>query len=311
MTESQQNKMFETELKELKKRLFNTSLKTYMLVIIMLVEIFVVVTFLYKKGFLPVAPKEGDKIAVVNFDEEITVDSIHKVMEEMDTVLKDDEYKEYLFIMNSPGGSPSASEEMSEYLKEINKQKKVTMYVEAVAASGGYYIASAIRPVIANKNAMVGSIGVIMPHYNFKSLADKVGVEEDFIAAGEFKKPVSYFQPIDKKNKDYLTQAMLSPMYENFVNSVAVNRGLKAEEIKKVAEGKVFLANNPEIKGVLVDEVSSLYQTKENIKKRYKNGIEFQSIQEEKDSGFFGPLNAKLSVNLANSPEATSSVTLK
>lgn len=71
------------------------------------------------------------------------------------------------------------------------------MYIESVAASGGYYIASAIKPLKANKNAIVGSIGVIIQHYSLEELSKKIGIEEDNVAYGEYKQPISLFKPID------------------------------------------------------------------------------------------------------------------
>ncbi len=123
--------------------------------------------------------------------------------------------------MNSPGGSPTASEELSEYLKDFQKDKNITMYIQSIGASGGYYIASAIKPLYANKNAIVGSIGVVMPHYNLKELAKKIGVEEDYLMAGKFKKPISLLEKIDKENREYITKHLLEPTYQNFIESVA------------------------------------------------------------------------------------------
>ncbi len=51
--------------------------------------------------------------------------------------------------MNSGGGSPTASEELSQYLKDFQRDKNITIYIESIAASGGYYIASAVKPIYA------------------------------------------------------------------------------------------------------------------------------------------------------------------
>ncbi len=275
----QKEQIHKTELKALKRQIFVSNLKAWIIGLILLVEVIFIIGFLKKSGVIGEESLAKNKVAVIRYNKEVTEEFTTKVMEKMDKIREDESFKSVLFIMGSPGGSPTASEELSEYLKDFQKDKNITMYVDSIAASGGYYIASAIKPLIANKNAIVGSIGVIMPHYNLGELAKKVGVEEDFMAAGEFKKPISFFDKIDKKNREYMTKHLLKPTYENFVASVAKNRGLTKEQVLKVADGKIYVANVPEIQGVLVDEISSLYKVKKMIRQRYDDEVEFVEVR--------------------------------
>jgi protease-4 len=217
------------------------------------------------------------------------VDYINKLIAKMDKLKKDKNCKEYLLIFNTPGGSPSASDEFNAYLKFLNKTKKVNVYVESMAASGGYYIISAIKPIIANKNAVVGSIGVIMPHYVIGKLAKKIGVEEDDITVGKYKKPISLFKKATPDEKKYLMQNLLMPTYENFLKTVANDRNISLKKLKEYADGKIFLATK--VKGILIDKISTLIEVKENIKKRYKN-VKFVNISLEKKK--FPYFNVKL-----------------
>ena len=235
------------------------------------------------------------KVAVIRYNKPVTEKFTTTVMEKMDKIRKNDVYKSVLFIMGSPGGSPTASEELSEYLKDYQKDLNITMYVDSIAASGGYYIASAIKPLIANKNAIVGSIGVIMPHYNLGELAKKVGVEEDYMAAGKFKKPISLLAKIDDENREYMTKNLLKPTYNNFINDVAINRGLKVKQLKPFTEGKIFIANMPEIQGILVDKISSLYKVKNMIKKSLNSkDVDFVTIELEEKPSFLPQVKVDL-----------------
>jgi len=276
------------EIKILKRRILITNLKAWMVGVLLIAEIIFIVALFSKSGYLKEPVTGNKRVAVITFDELITEEYTTRVMEKMDKILKDKNYKEVLFIMSSPGGSPTASEELSEYLKAYSKEKNVTMYVSSIAASGGYYIASAIKPLIANKNAIVGSIGVIMPHYNIGELADKIGIEEDNIAAGKYKQPLSLFKKVDSEQKEYLDKHLLLPTYENFINAVAVNREITKEQLLPFTEGKIYVANAPEIQGMLVDKVSSLYQVKKDIKERLADSkIVFDTIElQEKPSLF-------------------------
>ncbi|HFS85278.1 MAG TPA: signal peptide peptidase SppA [Epsilonproteobacteria bacterium] len=283
------------EIKDLKRKIFITNLKAWMIGILLVAEVIIIGAFFMKSGLLGEPESGENRVAVINFNEMITEEYTTKVMEKMDKVLKKDEYKEVLFVMSSPGGSPTASEELSEYLKAYDTQKNITMYVSSMAASGGYYIASAVKPLIANKNAVVGSIGVIMPHFNLGPLAEKVGIEEDNVATGEFKQPISMFKKVDEKNREYLDSHLLNPTYENFITSVATNRGLKKEEIMPFTEGKIYVANTPEIQGVLVDEISSLYQIKKEIRERLDdNETVFSNVEIREQPSFFPKVQVDL-----------------
>ena len=295
----QKEEVHREEIKSLKKEIFVSTLKSWIIGIILLAEIIFIAGFLKKSGLFSEESSGNNKIAVIRYNKEVTEDFTTKVMEKMDEIRDDESFKSVLFIMGSPGGSPTASEELSEYLKDYQKDKNITMYVDSIAASGGYYIASAVKPLIANKNAIVGSIGVIMPHYNLGELAKKVGVEEDFMAAGEFKKPISFFAKIDDKNRKYMTEHLLKPTYENFVSSVAKNRGLSKEQILKVAEGKIYIANVPEIKGVLVDKISSLYKVKKMIRKSYGDEVDFVNVSLEKEPSFLPQVKVDVDLKTA------------
>ena len=295
----QKEEVHREEIKSLKKEIFVSTLKSWIIGIILLAEIIFIAGFLKKSGLFLEESSGNNKIAVIRYNKEVTEDFTTKVMEKMDDIRDDESFKSVLFIMGSPGGSPTASEELSEYLKDYQKDKNITMYVDSIAASGGYYIASAVKPLIANKNAIVGSIGVIMPHYNLGELAKKVGVEEDFMAAGEFKKPISFFAKIDDKNRKYMTEHLLKPTYDNFVASVATNRGVSKEQILKVAEGQIFIANVPQIQGILVDEISSLYKVKKKLRKNYKDEVSFVNVSLEKEPSFLPQVKVNVDLKTA------------
>jgi len=274
------------EQKKAKWDLVSSKIKTYMFVFAILFEV-VLLGFLAKTyGLIGEDVPSGDKVAVIDFNEPVTQKFVNKVMVQMDKVKKDDAYAQVLFIMNSPGGSPTASEELSEYLKDYQEDKNITMYVQSIAASGGYYIASAIKPLLANKNAMVGSIGVIMPHYSLGKLAETIGIEEDDLSSGKYKKPISLFKKVSDEERAYLQKQLLTPTYNNFINSVAVNRGISRAKLLPFTEGKIFVANAPDIKGILVDDIIVYHKLKENIQKSLDLNVTFVNIMPEEKVGF-------------------------
>ena len=292
----QKEKVQNFAIKALKKQIFISNLKAWIIGFILIAEILFIGAYFGKIGAFSEMSTSTNKVAVVRYNKEVTEEFTTRVMEKMDEIRDNETYKSVLFIMGSPGGSPTASEELSEYLKEYQKDMNVTMYVDSIAASGGYYIASAVKPLIANKNAIVGSIGVIMPHYNFGELAKKVGIEEDYMAAGKFKKPISFLAKIDDENREYMTKNLLKPTYDNFVSSVAKNRGLKIEELAPFTEGKIFIANVPEIKNILVDKISSLYHVKADIRKFLGDDVDFVTVSLEEETPFLPQVKVDLSL---------------
>jgi len=270
-----ESEKLKAELKIFKLKSLKEKVILFGVIILILAELLILFSFLKNSGFFSSTPHKP-YVAVINIDKEITVDYINKLMAKMDKLKDNKNVKEVLLIFNTPGGSPSASDEFNAYLKYFNKIKKVNVYVESMAASGGYYIASAIKPIIANKNAIVGSIGVIMPHYVIGKLAKKVGVEQDNIAVGKYKEPVSLFKKATSSQKRYLYSHLLNPTYENFLNTVAKDRNISLKKLKIYADGKIYVATLA--KGVLVDKISTLIQTKEEIKKRIEKKYHIKNI---------------------------------
>ena len=272
------------EIKKLKKEIAVSSIKQYGFILLLIAEvIFLAAIFIeffdIKNPFSQELGRE--KIGVLHIDREITGKYIEHLVDAVEDIRKEKSYKALLVEISSPGGSPAASQEFASYLRDLNATLPVTIYVDEMAASGAYYIASAIKPIYANKNAIVGSIGVIMPHYNLSELARKIGVKEDTITAGKFKQPFSLFKEMTQENKTYVENALLKPAYRNFLEDVAHQRGIAPEKMKQFAEGKVYIASMPEIRGVLVDKITNLYKLKKAMRSRYKDA-DFVDIGEKK-----------------------------
>jgi protease-4 len=283
------------KIKALKREILINNLKVIIVGIILVTEIVLIGSYLSSLGFIKVDNKSKNRVAVINYNQEVTEAFTTKIMEKLDEIRKDKSYKSVLFIMNSPGGSPTASEELSEYLKDFQKDKNITMYIQSIAASGGYYIASAIKPIYANKNAIVGSIGVVMPHYNLEELAKRVGIEEDYLTAGEFKKPISFLEKIDEKNREYIKKHLLEPTYKNFIESVAKNREITVDRLKPFTDGKIYIANMADIKDILVDKISSLYMVKRAIKNSLGvKDLEFVDINLDEKKSFLPEIKVGL-----------------
>ncbi|KIM10556.1 MAG: hypothetical protein KU37_09655 [Sulfuricurvum sp. PC08-66] len=223
------------------------------------------------------APFEKN-IAVINIDEEITSAYIERIIERLEVVRENpDKFAHLLVVMNSGGGSPTASDELRHYLDEMQMQGiPLTVYIESMCASGAYYIATASRfdandslsGIIANQNALVGSIGVIISYPIVEEAAKKLGVVQKSITVGKHKEPISMFKNPTQEDIDYLKNHWMIPVYENFLGEVARGRGVDVEALKPYADGKVYVAN--QIVGPLVDRISYLHRVKQELLVRYE-----------------------------------------
>merc|ERR1712096_398446 len=130
--------------------------------------------------------------------------------------------------VNSPGGSPVQSHLIYSYIKKQAKKskKKVLVFAEDVAASGGYLIACAGNEIYANSSSIVGSIGVIYSSFGFKDLIKKIGVDRRVHTAGKNKSTLDPFLEEKKEDIDRLKNIQLD-LHKDFIKVVEDSRGLK------------------------------------------------------------------------------------
>ena len=136
--------------------------------------------------------------------------------------------KAVAITINSPGGSPVQSHLIYRFIRYQAKKnkKKVIVFAEDVAASGGYLIACAGDEIYANSSSIIGSIGVIYSSFGFTELIKKIGVERRVHTAGKNKSTLDPF--LDEKNEDVerLKNIQLD-LHKDFINVVEKSRGTK------------------------------------------------------------------------------------
>jgi protease IV len=198
----------------------------------------------------------GDRIGLVKI-EGIIAES-REVIQEIHEYKKDPGVKAILLRINSPGGGVVPSQEIYEEVRKIRDegQKKVFVSMGTVAASGGYYIASASDRIIANPGTLTGSIGVIMELANVEGLLKKIGVESLVIKSGRHKDTGSPFRKMQPEEREIL-QRLLDDVHEQFVQAVSQGRGLPEEEVRKFSDGRIFTGRQAKEMG-LVDDLGNL-----------------------------------------------------
>ncbi len=181
----------------------------------------------------------GDRIAVVDLEGIIL--SPQPVAGQLKRFADDSSVKAIILHVNSPGGGVAASEEIFREVKRIREEKKkpVVVSIETVGASGAYYISSAATKIYADQGSIVGSIGVIAQWVNYGDLLKWAKLKDVVLKTGEFKDTGNPARDLTPAEKAYM-QSLIDNMYGQFVQAVATGRKMKVEDVKAIADGKVW-----------------------------------------------------------------------
>lgn len=165
---------------------------------------------------------------------------------------EDPRIRAVILAIDSRGGAANASELIWRAVRRCSAEKPTVAWVEGVAASGGYFVASGANRIVVAPGALVGSIGVFAGRFGARPLLDRLGVRQEVILRGARSGLLEPAHSLTREDRAILA-AEIQTVYEEFLDRVAEGRGRTPEQIRPHAEGKVFLgAEAPE---ELVDEV--------------------------------------------------------
>ncbi len=179
----------------------------------------------------------SEKVGVVSIRGVIS--SSQETVEQIDKFGKDNNIKAVVVRIDSPGGGVAASQEIYAAVKRIKKNKIVVASLGSVAASGGYMVACAADKIVANPGTVTGSISAIMHFANAEDLLKKIGLKSSVIKSGKYKDIGSPAREMSDEEKQIL-QALVDDIYFQFIDVVAQDRKIPHEEVKKLADGRIF-----------------------------------------------------------------------
>jgi len=187
----------------------------------------------------------ADKIAVITVDGIIsggTVDQagnnmVDVIQAQLDRAKDDRRVKAVILKVDSPGGEVLASDEIYREIKDFQKDsgKSVVCSMGSLAASGGYYISSPCRWIVANDLTITGSIGVILHAWNYRGLMDKIGLRPEVYKSGKFKDMLSGERATNEipAEERVMVQGLIDETYQKFKGVVAAGRAAAHEKNKK------------------------------------------------------------------------------
>jgi len=178
--------------------------------------------------------------------------------------------------VNSPGGSPVQSRLIYQRIRDLaqEKKKRVLIFVEDVAASGGYMIALAGDEIIADPTSIVGSIGVVSGGFGFPELLKKIGVERRVYTAGENKVMLDPFQPEKEQDIAFLKHLQLD-IHDTFIQMVKARRGQMLADDPDIFSGLFWTGR----RGLELGLIDGLGDLRGEVKKRYGEKARLELIQ--------------------------------
>lgn len=190
----------------------------------------------------------GNKIAVVSLRGLISTGIAGNVGEsmvddlrwELEQARNDENVRAVVLEVDSPGGEVTASDMIYNAVVKTRAKKPVVVYMESLAASGGYYVSCGGKYLMANETSITGSIGVIIQTLNYEQLFNKVGLASVVFKSGKFKDMLNGARPITPEERDYI-QGFVMKTYEKFLGIVAKERNLSADGLRNgIADGRIL-----------------------------------------------------------------------
>ncbi|HFF9564208.1 TPA: signal peptide peptidase SppA [Campylobacter jejuni] len=187
------------------------------------------------------------------------------VLEKIINAKNDSNIKGVLFVIDSPGGAFAPSMELALAIKDLKIKKPVLVYASGTMASGSYLAGVGANKILANPASFIGSIGVIMQGADLSGLANKLGIKEQTIQAGEFKSAGTFARAWNENERNFL-QGLIDQSYDLFTGFVAKERALDLNKKDQWANARVFLAAKTKELG-LIDELSNYENAKKELEK--------------------------------------------
>jgi len=198
----------------------------------------------------------ADKVAVINIDGVIM--DAEDVVDQLKKYSDDSSVKAIVLRIDSPGGAVVPAQEIYREVRKLRDKtgQVVVTSMGSVAASGGYYIASASDKIMANPGTLTGSIGVIMEFATAQELMNKLGIKGEVVKSGEKKDVGNFMREMTPEDRVYL-QGVIDDVQEQFVEAVARGRKMKVDDVRPLADGGVYTGRQAKEVG-LVDELGDL-----------------------------------------------------
>jgi protease IV len=200
------------------------------------------------------------------------------IIEQIKTANEDENILAIILNINSGGGSPVASAEIAQAVK--NSKKPVVAWIRETGASGAYWVASSSDYIIAHELSITGSIGVIGSYLEFDDFLADHNISYNRQVAGQYKDMASPLKDMTS-SEEILFSNLLQDMHEIFIRNVAENRNMSYDAVKKLADGRIYLGITAKENG-LIDAVGTSDDVHKYLKELIKEDVDFKYYYQQK-----------------------------
>jgi len=162
-----------------------------------------------------------------------------RLTEALDDLADDRQAKALIIAINSPGGSVAGGESLYHAIGRVAEKKPVVAVMGGLAASAGYMVALPANRIFAREATLTGSIGVLLQTGEVSGLLSRLGITAESITSGPLKDQPSLTEPLSPRGREVL-QGLVTDMYDQFVSMVASARGMEAEKVRGLADGRTY-----------------------------------------------------------------------
>ncbi len=201
------------------------------------------------------------------------------LLETIKTLKNDKRNMGIAVYIDSPGGTVYEADEAYLAFQDYKTSgKPVYVYQGKLAASGGYYISCAAKKIYANRNTLTGSIGVITgSSYDLTGLFEKIGIKSETIHSGRNKNMFSSNEPVTDEQRKIM-QSISDECYEQFTSIVAMSRNIPINDVKELADGRIYTASQA-LKNGLIDAVDSWDNMLKTMSETEFEGKEYKTVE--------------------------------
>ena len=212
----------------------------------------------------------AEKIAILKMEATIMSPYTERLIHQIDHAADDKSVKGVLLVIDSPGGLVTDSHQIYHRLQKLSQEKPINVQMKRMAASGGYYIAMGAGPkgkIFAEPTTWTGSIGVILPRFDFSKLADTYGIVSDPLKTGPFKDALNPFRPMTDDERK-LWNGIIDQSFQKFITVIDDNRDeLDRDTVIKLATGQIYTADDAK-ENKLIDEIGFQEDALESLRER-------------------------------------------
>lgn len=182
--------------------------------------------------------------------------AVEEISASLDALLANKAVDAIVLDVDSPGGEVSAVPELSDKIRGAREQRKIYASVNSLAASAGYWIASAAGQVFITPSGYAGSIGVYLMHADKSKALEAGGIKVSLVSAGKFKVEANPFEPLGTEARGNL-QSMVDATHDKFLSALSANRDKSIGDVRKnFGQGRLMNAEDSVTNGLADRQMS-------------------------------------------------------